>query len=257
MACSGRAAQVLDYFDCSEVASDETAHGSAMLQVQVGQPPIAQMQTVKEITDVAVSYCPATTTETAPTEAATTQALVGTEAFTDEPAAEMTGQRLSTAKPSTPSKAEESFKGANAPLTAGGFTSVTSMFCPSEMETFFVRVLSSMGLDVWYKYSKPYAQGMMHWFTRMPDVGYQYCFGVYILVLLWAIRITVDYQHHCGARHGLSVLLWLLKLSGADIIAVVLLPTRALKLSYGGSLCWNDSSSLKLQVPGCLLPHRG
>jgi hypothetical protein len=68
-----------------------------------------------------------------------------------------------------------SINGANAPLTAGGFKAVTSMCCPPEMETFFVRVLNSMGLSVC---SKPHAQGLMHWFTCVPDMDYQYLIDV-------------------------------------------------------------------------------
>jgi len=66
-------------------------------------------------------------------------------------------------------------EGASAPLTAAGFKTVTSMKCPPEMETFFTRVLDDMGLDVC---SKPHVQGLMHWFSGVPDMDYQFVIDV-------------------------------------------------------------------------------
>jgi len=61
--------------------------------------------------------------------------------------------------------------GATAPLTTSGFKAVTSLCCPTEMEIFFARLLSSMGLETC---SKPHVQGLMHWFTCVPDMDFQY-----------------------------------------------------------------------------------
>jgi len=65
--------------------------------------------------------------------------------------------------------------GSNAPLNAGGFKAVSSLCCPPEMEIFFSRLLNSLGLDVC---SKPHVQGLMHWFTCVPDMDYQYFLDV-------------------------------------------------------------------------------
>merc|ERR1712025_1458037 len=64
-----------------------------------------------------------------------------------------------------------SIDGSNAPITAEGFKAVTSMCCPPEMETFFGRVVATMGLSVC---SKDHVQGLMHWFSCVPDMDYQY-----------------------------------------------------------------------------------
>jgi hypothetical protein len=65
--------------------------------------------------------------------------------------------------------------GSNAPLTAAGFKAVTSLCCPPEMETFFLRLLSDMNLEVC---SMPHVQGLMHWFSCVPDMDYQYLIDV-------------------------------------------------------------------------------
>jgi len=65
--------------------------------------------------------------------------------------------------------------GLTASLDAAGFKSATSLCCPSEMEQFFNRLLDKMGLDVC---SKPHVQGLMHWFTCVPDMDFQYMIDV-------------------------------------------------------------------------------
>jgi len=65
--------------------------------------------------------------------------------------------------------------GATAPLNAAGFKAVTSLCCPPEMETFFTRLLGSMGLDVC---SKPHIQGLMHWFSCVPAMDFQYVIDI-------------------------------------------------------------------------------
>jgi len=68
-----------------------------------------------------------------------------------------------------------SVTGATASLDAAGFRAVTSLCCPPEMEAFFDRLLNSMGLEVC---SKPHVQGLMHWFSCVPDMDFQYMLDV-------------------------------------------------------------------------------
>jgi len=65
--------------------------------------------------------------------------------------------------------------GATASLDAAGFKATTSLFCPGDMETFFERLLESMNLKVC---SKPHVQGLMHWFTGVPEMDFQYLIDV-------------------------------------------------------------------------------
>jgi len=65
--------------------------------------------------------------------------------------------------------------GAPASLDAAGFKAVTSLCCPPETEAFFNRLLDSMGLQVC---SKPHIQGLMHWFSCVPDMDFQYMLDV-------------------------------------------------------------------------------
>lgn len=65
--------------------------------------------------------------------------------------------------------------GSTATLDNAGFRMVTSLCCPPEMESFFNRLLDSMGLQVC---SKPHIQGLMHWFTCVPDMDFQYVLDV-------------------------------------------------------------------------------
>jgi len=72
---------------------------------------------------------------------------------------------------STPSSAT----GASASLDGAGFKATTSLCCPSEMETFFNRLLESRGFSVC---SKPHVQGLMHWFSCVPDMDFHYMLDV-------------------------------------------------------------------------------
>lgn len=65
--------------------------------------------------------------------------------------------------------------GASASLDAAGFKAVTSLCCPPEMEVFFERLLGSMSLSVC---SKPHVQGLMHWFSCVPDMDLAYLVDV-------------------------------------------------------------------------------
>jgi len=65
--------------------------------------------------------------------------------------------------------------GDDATLDAAGFKEVTSMSCPPETEIFFNRLLESMDLQVC---SKEHIQGLMHWFTGVPDMDFQYVIDI-------------------------------------------------------------------------------
>merc|ERR1712216_791422 len=57
--------------------------------------------------------------------------------------------------------------GASSTLDAAGFKAVTSCCCPIETEVFFGRLLEMKDLR---SCSKPHIQGLMHWFTCVPDM---------------------------------------------------------------------------------------
>lgn len=65
--------------------------------------------------------------------------------------------------------------GKTAPLDEIGFRSVTELCCPPEMEAFFNRLLESMSLRVC---SKSHVQGLMHWFTCVPEMDLSYMVDV-------------------------------------------------------------------------------
>jgi len=65
--------------------------------------------------------------------------------------------------------------GATASLDAAGFKAVTSLCCPPEMENFFNRFLSSKNYEVC---SVPHIQGLMHWFSCVPGMDFQYMIDV-------------------------------------------------------------------------------
>merc|ERR1719265_2085672 len=71
--------------------------------------------------------------------------------------------------------ATEVTSGASASLDAAGFSAVSSLCCPSEMETFFTRLLESLG---YFVCSKPHLQGLMHWFHCVPNMDFQYVLDV-------------------------------------------------------------------------------
>jgi hypothetical protein len=62
-----------------------------------------------------------------------------------------------------------------ASLDAAGFRAITSLCCPADVETFFNRLLAARGLEVC---SKPHIQGMMHWFSCVPDMDFNYVIDV-------------------------------------------------------------------------------
>jgi hypothetical protein len=81
---------------------------------------------------------------------------------------------VSGAKPSS-SASQPATSGATASLDAAGFKDTTSLCCPMETEQFFNRLLESKGFDVC---SKPHVQGLMHWFSCVPDMDFQYVLDV-------------------------------------------------------------------------------
>jgi len=62
-----------------------------------------------------------------------------------------------------------------APLNSTGFKDITSLCCPWQMEVFFTRLLDSKGQDVC---SVPHIQGLMHWFSCVPDMDFQYVLDI-------------------------------------------------------------------------------
>merc|ERR1719263_2653717 len=62
-----------------------------------------------------------------------------------------------------------------ATLDAAGFLATTSLCCPLEMELFFNRLLASMNLQVC---SKEHIQGLVHWFSCVPGMDFQYMLDV-------------------------------------------------------------------------------
>merc|ERR1719198_1162465 len=56
-------------------------------------------------------------------------------------------------------------------LDSAAFKETTALCCPPEMESFFTRLLDCMGYETC---SKPHIQGLMHWFTCVPDMDFQY-----------------------------------------------------------------------------------
>jgi hypothetical protein len=72
-------------------------------------------------------------------------------------------------------KSETSIDGATATLDAAGFKGVTSLCCPPQMEVFFTRLLADKGMQAC---SIPHIQGLMHWFSCVPDMDFQYLLDI-------------------------------------------------------------------------------
>mmetsp|Transcript_162617 Transcript_162617/g.312238 ORF Transcript_162617/g.312238 Transcript_162617/m.312238 type:complete len:207 (-) Transcript_162617:103-723(-) len=62
-----------------------------------------------------------------------------------------------------------------ASLDATGFLVVTSTCCAWKTEVFFTRLLESMDYRIC---SEPHFQGLMHWFTCVPAMDYQYLLDI-------------------------------------------------------------------------------
>jgi hypothetical protein len=65
--------------------------------------------------------------------------------------------------------------GSTVQTDAAGFHEITSHCCPPEMEVFFTRLLDSMDMEVC---SVPHLQGLMHWFSCVPDMDFAYVLDV-------------------------------------------------------------------------------
>ena len=72
-------------------------------------------------------------------------------------------------------KSETSIDGSDATLDAAGFKAVTSLCCPPQMEVFFLRLLDSKNIAAC---SIPHIQGLMHWFSCVPDMDFQYLLDI-------------------------------------------------------------------------------
>jgi hypothetical protein len=81
---------------------------------------------------------------------------------------------LEAPKPAS-SAAPSAASGALVSLDAKGFKEATSLCCPAEMEVFFNRLLDSLDLEVC---SIPHIQGLMHWFSCVPDMDFQYVLDI-------------------------------------------------------------------------------
>jgi len=103
----------------------------------------------------------APTTEAPTTEAPTTEPPVTEAPTTEAPATE---------SPATTSPGIDCTQ-----FDADGFKEVTSLCCPEKMEVFFTGLLLCTGRKVC---SKPHVQGLMHWFTCVPDMDFQYMLTV-------------------------------------------------------------------------------
>merc|ERR1719174_320540 len=79
------------------------------------------------------------------------------------------------ASSAAPAAAPSAASGALVSLDAKGFKEATSLCCPAEMEVFFNRLLDSLDLDVC---SIPHIQGLMHWFSCVPDMDFQYVLDI-------------------------------------------------------------------------------
>jgi len=151
-------------------------------------PPSLEDQTSAPITEAPVTEAPITeapATEAPITEAPATEAPIteapATEApITEAPATEApVTEAPITEAPATEAPVTESPVVTEAPgsvsLNAEGFKATTSLCCPEKMEAFFNSLLDSLGYDVC---SKPHVQGLMHWFTCVPDMDFQYMLDV-------------------------------------------------------------------------------
>lgn len=87
--------------------------------------------------------------------------------------------RVQSPAPATSASSTSSSAGAADPTTASldaaGFKLVTSLCCPSDMETWFNRLLASMNLQIC---SKAHIQGLMHWFSCVPDMDFSYLLDI-------------------------------------------------------------------------------
>lgn len=168
-----------------DVASD-TLKGSAMLQINAAflgdvqndaAPSHAKDSEQKVGTSCALG--PLEATHLLETQAclpngvqeAYLQALRRHAAFLSIKKGESSGEATETQSQETNTSADPS----TASLDAAGFKLVTSLCCPTDMETFFNRLLAARNLQVC---SKPHIQGLMHWFSCVPDMDFNFLIDI-------------------------------------------------------------------------------
>jgi len=148
-------------------------------EAPITDAPATEKPTEGPVTDAPATEAPAT--EAPATEATATEAPATDAPATDAPATEAPA----TEAPVTDATATQApgIVGPVVPTAApGGFTcdgdgfkEATSLCCPEKTEAFFTGLLGCMGLEVC---SMPHIQGLMHWFTCVPDMDFQYVLDV-------------------------------------------------------------------------------
>jgi len=109
---------------------------------------------------------PSTTTTDAPRAKRSTEKQATTVALTtNAPTADATTTDTPATKPPQ----------CDALVDAPAFKEATSLCCPEKMEAFFITLLGCLGLKVC---SVPHVQGLMHWFTCVPNMDFQYLLDV-------------------------------------------------------------------------------
>jgi len=143
-------------------ATEAPATKAPATKAPVTEPPATEAPvTEAPITEAPATKAPATkapVTKAPVTEAPATEAPVTEAPMTEAPATEAP---VAPVAPGLERAAE--------------FKATTSLCCPVKMEIFFNSLLDSLGFDVC---SMPHIQGLMHWFTCVPDMDFQYMLDV-------------------------------------------------------------------------------
>jgi hypothetical protein len=159
-------------------ASADAARGSAMLQVS--NTPVSTLAHEQNIT-ASKARCAPALLETHIDEARHCLPDKLIEKHLSAVRYQATLLSTGKGKADAASKEEESeaagsqIDGSTASLDAAGFKAVTSLCCPPEMQTFWTRLLASMGLKVC---SLPHLAGLMHWFSCVPNMDFQYVLDI-------------------------------------------------------------------------------
>jgi len=165
------AAECVDQTTCADVSEGDTVQASALLQkdAAVGKhrevasskmQSLAQLKKSQMCTNVDLQL-------------AHVQALRRNGAL--HASGGRVGAALSTRVAETAAQAPAEAEGATALLDAAGFRATSALCCPEQMEVFFNRLLDSMGMK---GCSVPHVQGLMHWFSCVPDMDFEYMRGV-------------------------------------------------------------------------------
>jgi len=81
------------------------------------------------------------------------------------------GRRVAAHSALVAERKQDPVTGASASLDAAGFSATSALCCPEQMEVFFNRLLDSMDMR---GCSVPHVQGLMHWFSCVPDMDFEY-----------------------------------------------------------------------------------